>query len=139
MAAIPAATNAYDIREKSTDIITLTAGEELKQGWIVGINPTTGKAVKAGAAGVITLGRVETYANKDDELSIRRSGFWLPADNALTLDDKLVGKIAYAQNQNSVTTTSSANARPAGIVLAVKDGHLLVDTSVAPIIPTPTV
>lgn len=138
MAAIAPSPNAYCITEKGGSIITLIAGEEIKQGWLVGVNPATGKAAKAGGAGIITLGKAETHAPADgEEVSILRGCFFYPADDGLTLDGKQIGQIAYAQNQNSVTTASSKDARPAGLVLGYQDGKLLIDTTLAPILPTP--
>lgn len=138
MAAVTASANAYNTLQYGNEILQLPAGETIKSGWLVGISPTTGKITKAGGAGVITLGRAEIDAEADENVLIRRGAFGYPADTGLTLDGKLIGKVAYAQHQNSVTTTSSANARPAGIVLGVIDGGLIIDTTMAPALPTPT-
>lgn len=138
MAAIEAAKGPYYNESRDAEYLALPAGVKIYEGWLVGIDPATGKAVPAGVTGVITLGRAQNQAEVDDTVRIYRGCILYEADDSLTADNKQVGKTAYAQNNNSVTTVPAPGACPAGIVMGVQNGSLWVDTRQAPCLPIPS-
>lgn len=138
MAANEAATGPYYSEEREARYISLPAGEDLQEGWFAGVDPASGQAKKAGTAGVQVIGRVTMPAPAGSSVTLERGCFTCEVDDTITPGPGLIGKIAYAQNQNSVTTTSSAGAIPAGIIMGTEDGKVWVDTRFVPLIAIPS-
>lgn len=107
--------------------ITVTAGEAIYAGALVAVSG--GLAIPAAASSCTVLGRAEnTAASSGCVLSVKQGAFVWDNDTTSACSSTDVGQTCYVKDDHTVTMAGGTAAVPAGTILHVDNGGVMVKT-----------